>query len=198
MSVAHDSNDDLDATRLLHKLRDGDSSAEQDLLGLVYGELRSLARHLMQGERADHTLQATALVNEAWMRLMGGANAATPESRGHFMRLAGRAMRRVLVDHARANQRDKRGGGATRITLDERWSDGHDESVEILELEEALERLEAKDPALARVVELRFFAGLTLVEAAAALETTEESIRWSWKLARAFLLRELEKGEEPE
>lgn len=198
MSVAHDPNDDVDATQLLYQLRDGDASAEDALLGLVYGELRALARHLMQGERADHTLQATALVNEAWMRLMGSENLATPESRGHFMRLAARAMRRVLVDHARAGKRDKRGGGATRITLDERWSDGQDESVEILELEEALERLEAKDPALARVVELRFFAGLTLVEASAALGTTQESIRWSWKLARAFLLRELEKGEERE
>ncbi len=183
------------ATRLLERMGGGDSEAATELLELVREELHSLARNLMRGERPGHTLQPTALVNEAWLRLMG-AEAPLAEDRRHFLRLAARAMRRVLVDHARARSRDKRGGGRTHVQLDDAWEEWQKDSVDVLELEEVLRGLDEQDPELARVVELRFFTGLTLSETAAVLGTTEEGVRWSWKLARAWLRRELERGRE--
>jgi len=186
--------DQPDATRLLAGSRAGDGRAQEDLLALLYSELRGLAQRLMQGERVDHTLQATALVNEAWMRLVGAEVDVASENRAHFLRLAGRTMRRVLVDHARGAKRDKRGGGRTLLSLGEREPAREEAALDVLELEEALARLEEKDAELARVVELRFFAGLSLEETASVLGVTEDAVRWSWKLARGFLRRELERG----
>lgn len=186
-----------EATRLLHALGAGDGSAAEPLLALVHAELRGIAGGLMRDERADHTLQATALVNEAWIRLVRGGGSAA-EDRKHFLRLAARAMRQVLIDHARARGRDKRGGGKTLLGIDQAadaWDAWQDDRVDVLALGEALERLETEDAELARVVELRFFAGLTLAETADALDTTLEGVRWAWKLARAWLRRELERGE---
>lgn len=190
--------DASDPTRLLREIRSGSDEAASALFVLLRDHLGEIARGMMRGERADHTLQPTALVNEAWLRLVGPG---TPEAedRRHFLRLAARTMRRVLVDHARARARDKRGGGATRLTLLEDTPAEPDSTplVDVLDLEAALAGLEDKDAELARIVELRFFAGLTLTETADVLGTTEEGVRWGWKLARAWLRRELDRGESP-
>ena len=185
------------ATLLLERMRAGDESAAGDLLELVHGQLHGLAKGMMADERRDHTLQATALVNEAWIRLIGNRSSQI-EDRPHFMRLAGQAMRRVLVDHARARKRLKRGGGRTQLSLDaaihpdrDAWEEWEDTRIDVLELEETLTRLEAKDAELARIVELRFYSGLTLEETARAVGTTVEGVRWSWSLARAWLRREM-------
>ena len=167
----------------------------------AHAELYELARRMMRAERVDHTLQPTALLNEAWLRLSGAADASAGrlplsdvEDLRHFQRLAARVMRRVLVDHARSRGRQKRGGAGTRITLHDgpAETDAHD-PVDLLDLEQALIGLEERDPELAQVVELRFFAGLTLEETGAALGITERAVRHAWSLARAWLRRELER-----
>jgi len=184
------------ATRLLQALGEGDESAAPPLLELVHDQLHSIARALMADERADHTLQATALIGEAWIKLMGKGPGVV-EDRRHFLRIAARAMRQVLVDHARGRNREKRGGGRTLLDIDraaDAWDEWQEDRIDVIELEEVLAKLEAADPELARVVELRFFAGLSLNETAEALGTTLEGVRWAWNLARAWLRRELERG----
>lgn len=167
--------------------------AAEDLLPLVYDELRRLARSRLAHEGAPQTLQATALVHEAWMRLVGEEDPGW-RGRGHFFGAAARAMRQVLVDRARARGRDKRGGGMQRVSLDASAVVGPVSDVDVLALDEALERLQAHDARKAEVVMLRHFAGLELEAVAAALGVSLATVKTDWAYARAWLHRELERG----
>ncbi len=180
-----------DVTVLLGRIRSGEESAQAELYNVVYDELRRLARRHMRGERGAHTLQPTALVNEAFLRLFGDVVSAT--DRKHFFALASQTMRRVLVDHGRSRNAEKRGGGVEILSLDERNpADGHD-ITDILILDEALSRLEKVDARPCRVVEMRFFAGLTESEIAEALSVSEITVRRDWRFARAWLYGEMGK-----
>lgn len=163
------------------------------LLRRLYAELHQLAGRMMGNERAHHTLQPTALVHEAWLRL-GTADASTA-SRPQFKAIAARAMRQVLVDHARAKKAKKRGGQQERVALDDVLAIVEGDTLELLALDEAMLRLQQEDPELATIVELRFFAGLTLDETAEVLSTTRRRVDYAWTLARAWLHRELNQGE---
>ena len=163
-----------------------------ELVARAYDELRAVAAGLMTRERTGHTLQPTALVNEAFLRLVD-ADDLTPNDRGHFVGIAARVLRRVLVEHARARGTDKRGGGAHRVTLDSRVLGTDAAEVDTLALDEALDKLGALDGRPARVVELRFFGGLTIAETADALGVSKRTAELDWSLARAFLRRELER-----
>lgn len=182
------------ATLLLHRMGAGESGAASELLPLLYDELRGAAARAMRGERADHTLQTTALVNEAWLRVCGG-NGASFESRQHFLRVAARAMRNVLVDHARARKSAKRGGDASREPLDDAVGAFEEGRFELLALDEALELLAAENERMSRIVELRYFGGLTLKEAGEVMDLSLDQVHYSWELARAWLYRELTRGE---
>ena len=163
----------------------------QDLDALLYGELRALAADFLRRERSDHTLQPTALVHEAWMRL-SVQDESRWGSRAHFFALAAQAMRRVLIDHARRKRADKRGGGARRITLARDVTPPGDSSdVDLLALDDALDRLAELDARQARVVELRYFAGLTVDEVAEALGVSPRTVAGEWRLARAWLSQRL-------
>jgi RNA polymerase sigma-70 factor (ECF subfamily) len=176
-------------TRLLRRMAAGDERAAEALLPLVYHELHHLARQLMRGERANHTLQATALLHEAWLRL--AEPGAGYNDRVHFLRVAARAMRHVLVDHARARAAHKRGDGR-RLDLDAQAIAAPDDPASLLAVDETLARLQALDPQLAQLVELRFFGGLDNPSIAASLGISLRSVERGWRTARAFLLRELE------
>lgn len=179
-------------TLLVGRLSSGDEAAAKDLFPLVYEELRRLAGNYMRGERADHTLQSTALVHEAFVRLAGGEAGARCEGREHFFRVAAKAMRGVLVDHARSKNADKRGGGAgERVTLSEAVAELGDGASRLLDVDEALESLAGFDDELARIVELRFFGGLTCEEAARALAMPLRTVERGWRTARAYLQRRL-------
>ncbi|MCL4867315.1 MAG: sigma-70 family RNA polymerase sigma factor [Gemmatimonadales bacterium] len=169
----------------------GDDALAPDLLlTQVYDELRTIARHHMRGERHDHTLVPTALVHEAYLSLYS-RDAATYADRSHFLSAASRAMRHILVDHARSRRAGKRDGGV-RITLDEAMAVGTPPELDLLELDDALVQLEAAEPRWARVVELRFFAGLELPEIAALLEVSTATVKRDWQFAKAWLARTLE------
>ena len=177
-------------TRLLEEVRQGDTAALGRLLPLVYAELHNIAGRHMRRERDNHTLQPTALVHEAFLRLTGGQPIAFSD-RAHFMRTASQAMRRVLVDHARARQAAKRGNGL-RVTLDEGLVEAAPaRDLDMLVLDDALVRLEAADPRWAQVVELRFFAGLEVTEVAEVLGVSPATVKRDWQFARAWLAREL-------
>jgi len=177
-------------TQLLSSLNEADRSAAVQLLPLVYDELRSLAGHHLQGERGDHTLQATALVHEAYLRLLN-ANGQKWKDRAHFYRLASAVMRHILVDYARQRKRLKRGGDLQKLPLDEAVAIFEERATDLVALDEALARLAETDQRLARVVELRFFGGLTVAEAAEALEISDRSVESDWSMAKLWLLREL-------
>jgi RNA polymerase sigma-70 factor, ECF subfamily len=176
-------------TQLLEKARHGDSTALEHLLPLLYAELHEIAARHMHGERADHTLQPTALVHEAFLRLAGSNGSF--EDRTHFLRAASQAMRRVLVDHARARNAAKR-GGALRVTLDEGLAGHDDPLVDLLVLDDALTRLAEAEPRWAQVVELRYFGGLEVTEVAAALGVSTATVKRDWRFARAWLARALQ------
>lgn len=160
-------------------------------MAVLYDELRGIASRLMAEERRDHTLQPTALVHDAWMRLVGAQ--AEFDDRRHFVRTAARAMRRVLVDHARGKNAKKRGGGQAPIEWSEYLADdGAELAVDLLALDEALEALARHDPELLRVVELRYFAGLTLEETGDALGMTAQQVYRAWGFARAWLRTEMD------
>jgi RNA polymerase sigma factor (TIGR02999 family) len=182
-------------TELLQAWSEGDQAALPQLVPLVYGELRRLARGYMYYERADHSLQATALVNEAYLRLVDVTRMHW-QNRAHFFAMCARLMRRILVDHARSRRYRKRGGGARRTSLDEALLITNEPSPDLLALDTALDALAAIDPRKSRVVELRFFAGLTVEETAAVLEMSPDTVMRDWKLAKVWLLREIE-GEAP-
>jgi RNA polymerase sigma factor (TIGR02999 family) len=174
-----------DVTRLIDAANAGDRKAAADLLPLVYDELRKLAAARMAAESPAHTLSATALVHEAYLRLIGPADHAQWDGRGHFFAAAAEAMRRILVDHARGRSRRKRGGDRERIELQDVEDTQEDERL--LALDDALKRLGVEDPLAAKIVELRQFAGLGHEETAAALGTTVYEIRQKWTYARAWL-----------
>jgi RNA polymerase sigma factor (TIGR02999 family) len=170
----------------------GGRESTDRLFERVYDRLRTLASGALRGERAGHTLQTTALVHEAYVRLSAGRGAEW-QDRGHFFGVAARAMRQVLVDHARRRDRLKRGGGWRRTTLDaSALGGGPGTSVDVLDVHRALARLAAEHPDLERIVEMRFFAGLENREVAEALGVSERTIERHWRFARAWLLRELE------
>ena len=177
--------------RLLERMARGDAEAAERLFPVVYRELHRIAHRLMVGERAGHTLQTTALVHEAWLRLKPTGDAGT-NTRLHFLGLATRAMRRVLIDHARRKGAHKRDGGVRHSLLDDVLEQWGGDSDELLALDEALERLGARDPALRRVVELRFYGGLTLEEVGAVLGMTVRQVHRRWTLARGWLRLQLE------
>lgn len=177
-------------TLLLQNLDLADSSQAEAFLALVYGELRVLARQHMNREQACHTLQPTDLVHEAYLRLVGGEKIDW-QSRAHFFGIAARAMRQVLVDHARKRGTAKRGGGLNRVTLHSDILAACDDGFDILDLHAALERLAAMDPLLSQLVEVRFFAGLTLDETALALGVSRRKVAKDWSVARLWLSREL-------
>jgi RNA polymerase sigma factor (TIGR02999 family) len=173
---------------LIARWRAGDEQALKDLLPLVYEQLRGVAREHLRKQRANHTLQTTALIHEAYLRF-AGAEGIRVQDRNHFIALASRMMRQVLVDHARARAAAKRHGGV-RVTLGEA-ADAADE-VDVLGVDEALTRLSQFDEQQARVVELRFFGGLSIEETAHALQISESTVKRDWTMARTWLSRELQ------
>ncbi len=177
-------------TQLLARARAGHEAAIEELVPLVYAELRRIAGRYVRRERAGHSLQATALVHEAYLRLLKDEDLSF-ESRAHFLGIAARSMRQILVEHARARDAEKRGGERRRITLDEGVASGGAVDVDLLALDEALERLAAQNGEHARIVELRFFGGLTNEETAAALGISPATVKRAWAVARAWLFREL-------
>jgi RNA polymerase sigma-70 factor, ECF subfamily len=170
-------------------MRDPNKEVLDDLLPLVYDELRKLAASYLRGERAGHTLQPTALVHDAYVRLAGGE--VSWENRAQLFTIAAQAMRHVLVDHARGRLREKRGGGAQRVTLDDARLGPSEPDEDLVALDDALSALEALDPQKSRIVELRYFAGLTIEETAETLSLSTATIKRDWTLARAWLRREV-------
>ena len=177
-------------TQLLSRWSDGDQSALEELTPLVYEELRRIAHHYMAGARPDHTLQTTALVNEAYLRL---ADQTHPpwQDRAHFFAVAARAMRQILVNYAMSYNAQKRGGGARKIELDEAALVADAQSKEVIELNEALERLSQLDGRKAQVVELKYFGGLNQAEIADVLKISPVTVRREWRFAKAWLHNEL-------
>lgn len=184
-----------DVTRLLVEWREGDPRAADQLLPLVYSELQRLASHALRGESSGHTLQTTALVHEAYMRLVGAD--LDWADRGHFMRVASRAMRRVLVDHARRRKTSKRGGGNVALGLDTLSEVLPDAArpEELIDLDEALERLFALNERTARALELLYFGGLSYDEIAEALDVSAATVHRDLRFGRAWLYKELRGGE---
>lgn len=179
-----------EVTELLVAWRNGDRTALDKMMPLVYEELRRLAHLYMGRERADHTLQTTALVNEAYLRLIDQRRVEW-QNRAHFIAIAARLMREILVEHARGRQAAKRGGGQFVLSLSEVDRIIPRGAVNLIALDEALRRLEAVDPQKSRVVELRYFGGLTIEEAAEALGISAATIKRDWTMARAWLRREI-------
>ncbi len=180
---------ETDATQMLNDLTSGDATAAQRLLPLVYAELRALAGSLFRGGRSDHTLQPTALVHEAYIKLVDQSGAEW-NNRIHFFAVAATAMRQILSNHARAKRADKRGAGWGRVTIDVA-SDTPSSAIDLVALDEALEHLVKIDPRMQRVVELRFFAGMTVEEVAKVLDVSKTTVEGDWRTARAWLKQEL-------
>jgi RNA polymerase sigma factor (TIGR02999 family) len=179
-----------DVTRILNEIHQGDAKAAEALLPVVYDELRRVAAHKMSGESSGHTLQATALVHEAWLRLAGPSQ-PNWENRAHFFSAAAEAMRRNLVDHARRKQSIKRGGGAERQELEEANLILTAPPDELLAVHEALDKLASEDPAAAELVKLRYFVGMTMEESAAAMNLSKRTAENLWTYARVWLHREI-------
>ena len=182
-----------DITLLLDSVACGDARAAEDLLPIVYSELRRLAAHKMAGESAGHTLQATALVHEAWMRLVG-SDQKQWQNRSHFFAAAAEAMRRILVDHARRKQSLKRGGGVGHDELDESAIVLTAPPDELLAVNDALDQLAKEDASAAELVKLRYFIGMTMEEAATAMGLAKRTAENLWTYARVWLHREINKG----
>jgi RNA polymerase sigma factor (TIGR02999 family) len=180
-----------DITQLLLSINAGNAEAEENLLIILYDELHAMAQYYMRGENAGHTLQTTALVHEAFLRLSGNAG-ITINDKAHYMRLAARAMRRVLIDHARSRQTQKKGGGHPKEPLEIANAYVANESVDLLDLDQALKKLSEIDPALTQLVELRFFGGLTVEETAQVLEVSPRTVKTHWKMAKVWLKNNME------
>jgi RNA polymerase sigma factor (TIGR02999 family) len=185
-----------EVTLLLQGWRNGDRNALDALLPLVYEELRRRAHFQLQRERQDHTLQTAALVHEAYLRLIG-LNPPRWESRTHFFAIAAQLMRQILVDYARRHVAVKRGGGACKVSLEEATLVSKQKDVDVLSLDDALNALAKIDPRQSRVVELRFFAGLSLEEISEALEIAPATVQRDWTAARAWLHREISRNSRP-
>ena len=179
-----------EVTQLLADWSHGDGAALEKLTPLVYEELRRLAHHYMEGQRPDHTLQTTALVNEAYLRL-ADQTSRNFKNRSHFLAVAAKAMRQILVNHAKASQRQKRGAGASKVELDEAALISPEQPRAILDLNDALERLAMLDSRKAQVVELRYFGGLKQEEIAEVLKISTVTVRRDWVFAKAWLYAEL-------
>jgi RNA polymerase sigma-70 factor, ECF subfamily len=179
-------------THLLVAWGQGDESALNRLIPLVHRELRQIARRCMRGERVGHSLQATALVNEAFLRLVDAQN-VNRQNRTHFLAVAARLMRRILVDHARTKRYQKRGGGRLNVTLDAALMVTDGSRPELVALDDALTALAAIDERKSSVIELRFFGGLSIDETASYLKVSPETIKRDWRLAKAWLAREMRK-----
>lgn len=177
-------------TQLLAKWREGNQSALDELYPLVYDELHRLARRYMSRERKGHTLQTTALINEAYVRLVDQKNVPWA-NRSHFFAISAQIMRRILIDHARRHQYAKRGGGARQVSLEEAATVVPDQSEELLRLDEALKSLAEMDPRRSQVVELRYFGGLNNEEIAGVLHISENTVTRDWNMARAWLYQQL-------
>lgn len=182
-----------EVTALLGELAKGNADAGPKLIPLVYDELRRMADRYMRRERSDHTLQTTALVHEAYLKLVD-QHSVTWQNRAHFFGVAAQVMRRVLVDHARGHIREKRGGGVVPVSLDEAMVISPERSEEFLELDGALDRLAALDSRQAKIVELRFFGGLTVEETAEILGISPKTVKRDWAVAKAWLHGELKGG----
>jgi len=190
--MAGHTGDQGEVTRLLGELDRGDKEAANHILPLVYDELHRLARSYFRRERGEHTLQPTALVHEAYIRLVD--QRAPLESRGHFMALAATQMRRILLDYARKHQAARRGAGGQKVLLEDTMAISHQKPVDVLALDAALDKLNALDADQSRVVELRFFGGLSVEETAEAMGVSPATVKRSWSSARAFLHREITGG----
>ena len=177
-------------THLLKEWGEGDQQALDELTPLVYEELRQQAARYLRKERPNHSLQATALINEAFLRLIDVKDVQW-QNRAHFFAIAANLMRRVLVDHARRRDAEKRGGSQVCLTLDERLAWANEPDVDLLAIDEALDRLALIDEQQARIVELRFFSGLTVEETATALGVSPKTVKRDWSVARAWLKREI-------
>ena len=175
-----------DVTLLLGQLSQGKEEASEKLIPLVYSELRKLAGAYMRREPSDHTLQPTALVHEAYLKLVE-QRSVNWQSRSHFFGIAAQLMRRILVDHARGHMRDKRGGGAIPVPLDEALVFAPEQSSELVKLDESLERLAKLDPRQSKIVELRFFGGLTVEQTAEVLGISPKTVKRDWAVAKAWL-----------
>jgi RNA polymerase sigma factor (TIGR02999 family) len=187
-----------DVTRILESIERGDPHASEQLLPLVYDELRKLAAAMMAREAPGHTLQATALVHEAYLRLVGGDNEKPWDGRGHFFAAAAEAMRRILVENARRKQGPRRGGGRLRLDLPDVGESTQISPEDLLALDDALTRLAAAAPRKAELVKLRFFAGMTIPQAAAALGISHATAERHWTYARVWLYSELHGEGEPQ
>jgi RNA polymerase sigma-70 factor (ECF subfamily) len=177
-------------TQLLHHLNRGDAGAKAKLIPVVYNELRRLAAHYMRRERTDHTLQATALVHEAFLRLTEQKD-VTWQGKTHFFGVAARLMRQILIDHARARLCDKRGAGRHKLSLDEGLLLTEARSAELLAVNDAIDRLAKLDPRQAHIVELRFFGGLNVEETAEVVGVSPKTVKRDWSLAKAWLYEDL-------
>lgn len=177
-------------TRLLREIREGDSGAFDRLMPLVYDELRQIARRQLRGERSDHTLDTSALTHEVYLKLVGESEVDW-ENRAHFFVLAARAMRQILIDHARKRNAQKRGGNWTRTTLSSRNLRVEVQMGELIDLDEGLRRLHEIDERASRVVELRFFGGMTEDEVAEVLDVSTRTVQRDWRKARAWLYKEV-------
>jgi RNA polymerase sigma factor (TIGR02999 family) len=175
-----------DVTRLLHDLSGGDESALERLVPLIYDELRAIAAREMRVERSEHTLQPTALVHELFLRLRGGSELSWT-SRAHFLNIAAQAMRRILVDHARARRAEKRGGDQIRVTLDEELQAADGTVADAVDVDRVLQQLVEHDPRKARVVELRIFGGLSVEETASTMGISEPTVKREWRFALAWM-----------
>ena len=183
----------VDVSALLVRWRNGDPSALEDLTPVVYRELRQIAAAFLWRERKGHTLQSTALVHEAYIRLVDRRTVPW-QTKSHFLAVASQLFRRILVDHARKRSRHKRGGGAERVVLNEQLEVSDQRGLDLLRLDDALQSLAALDPRQSRIVELKFFGGLDVEEIAEALRISPATVKRDWTTARAWLLREMSGG----
>jgi len=186
-----------EVTRLLADWGKGDRSALDKLFPLIHSELRRIAQRQMSQERPGHTLQATALVNEAYLKL-AGQQEFDWQNRAHFFAVCAQVMRHILIDHARAHARDKRGGGAIQVSLNEAFAVAEDQAAHFIALDEALRVLERLDPQKGKIVELRYFGGLSIEEAAEVLNISPRTVRREWQRAKAWLYRLMTEGIEDE
>jgi RNA polymerase sigma factor (TIGR02999 family) len=185
-----------DLTQLLHAWRKGDEAARNQLMSLVYDELRRLAGNYLRRERASHTLQPTALVHEAYLQLIDQSQVSW-ESRAHFFGAAARLMRRILVDHARAHNAEKRGGGEERLELNEAIGVPEQKDINLLALDDALSELARIDPQQSQIVELRYFGGLSIEETATVLNISPATVKREWSMAKVWLYRQISRDSNP-